>query len=177
MQRKPKSKQKLVVQSATALAIATLAIPSLQFLVGDNVLFRITEQWVRESPPISQASPENVTVIEYRRGNGGYRTLGNVAEKASALGFRTIRWASKGMLGNIEKGWGVSPSTYNTTAGAIYYPRALKAEAQLVQRTLTRGNHALAQTIPLVEARMPEAAVFLGPETVAHAAILVYAPD
>ena len=162
---------------STALLAAVYFTPLINTMFGDNLLPRLFE-YINSGNEVSQdITPEHLTVVIFRRGNGGYKTLGNVEEQLDFLGFLTRNWGSKGMVPSMERGWGVPPSMYHTGAGAIYYPPQLEKEARLVQDALTRKNPLLKKTIPLIEANMPDKFEFVGPETVSQYSILVYTPS
>lgn len=168
-------KRKGLVKGLTTVLSALVGVAI--WLGGDNVVPRIYSSFTSNDYPEPQLARENVTIVEYRRGRGGYKTLGNVAQKAAALGFRTKNWISKGMVPGAEKGWGIRPSFYDTSKGGIYYPKQLEAYARLIQTTITRENPALKVTVPLIPVDMPDEYVFIGPKTVAQHSILVYAPS
>ena len=157
-------------------SVVTAMIASATWLKESNVLpqiYSLVGSLVQSEPELAK---ENVTVFEYRRGRGGYKTLGDVAQKAAALGFKTQNWISKGMVPGAERGWGVPPSQYDTAKGGIYYPKHLESYARLIQSTITRENPALKVTVPLIPVDMSDEYVFVGPKTVAQHSILVYAP-
>lgn len=155
----------------------TLGVPVISLLFGDALIPRMFDY---DKSPIefSRGSlRENITVVSFRRGNGGYKTLGDVGTQAEALGFKSVRWMSKGMVRGMERGWGVLLHMFESGKGGIFYPSNLKTEARLIQTALTRSNPLLQEIIPLIEAKVPDEYVFVGPETVSRFSILVYTTD
>ena len=105
----------LAVAIPVAIALADLLFGNawlLRFVTSDEVS-AVAEQKI---------SPENITIVSYNRGNGGYFTLGNVPQQVEPFGFKVLRWSSKGMTPSMEKSWGVSPRNYKSGEGGIFYP-------------------------------------------------------
>lgn len=84
-------------------------VPVIILLFGNALIPRMIadDKFIFETS--EKSARENITVVSFRRGNGGYKTFGDVGAQAEALGFKSIRWMSKGMVGGMERGWGVPP--------------------------------------------------------------------
>lgn len=170
---------KHVTITATGVA-ACIAV--LTFLFGQGIVVRGLDWLLNKSPERSAAVTQvsensQVTVVVFRRGKGGYATLGDIGQRATALGFRTLNWVSEGLLSNMEKGWGVAPSMFEGRSGGIFYYPPYREKAVLLQQALVAENPGLAKTIPLIEAKASDAGMFIDKYAIAGDSLLVYAPD
>ncbi len=132
-----------------------------------------------KSQPNTEASTydySRITVVQYRRGNGGFKTLGDIDDKAASLGFKVLRWISAGAIEQMEYGWQAPREMFESNTGGIfYYPKYAQAAAAL-QRAPTNGDSGLMKTVPLVEVKQLWEGRFIDPKVLAEDAILVYAP-
>lgn len=171
--------KRITITAAGVAACAGL----LSTLFGQGIAVRGWD-WLFSKPPerstrtLQVSENSQVTVVVFRRGKGGgYATLGDIGQRAMALGFRTLNWGSEGMLNSMEKGWGVSPSMLEGRGGGIFYYPPYQEKAALLQRALVAENPGLAKTIPLMEVKASSEGVFIDRYAVAQDSLLVYAPD
>lgn len=160
--------------------VIVVVLPVLTFLVGDNVAFRVTaflESFSNQSEAASRDIPnDQITAVVYRRGNGGYKTLGNVDMQLEALGYQVERWTSTGMSKVMEDAWGVPKSKYSEEIGGIFYYPELYEKAKEIQSVLIRKNPLLAKTIPMVEATANNRNHFISTHATAGNSVLIYTP-
>jgi len=160
------------------LAVAIpVAIALADLLFGNAWLLRFVTSDEVSSVADQKIFPENITIVSYNRGNGGYLTLGNIPQQVEPFGFKVLRWNSKGMIPSMEKGWGVSPRNYESGEGGIFYPPNLYEHALKIQEVLTRENPLLKKVVPLVKAKVGKKPIFISPKIIAQHSILVYPPD